>query len=84
MDLNGTTIHYFFFVLLTTFHKCAERKGIGNTHTFAHRGVRGVLLLSPDNLKWRLLKEVKEAKMTHSSSPQSCCFLLFSDKSCQK
>lgn len=62
MDLNGTTIHYFFFVLLTTFHKCAERKGIGNTHTFAHRGVRGVLLLSPDNLKWRLLKEVKEAK----------------------
>lgn len=63
MDLNGTTIHFFFaFFLLTTFHKCAERKGIGNTHTFAHRGVRGVLLLSPDNLKWRLLKEVKEAK----------------------
>lgn len=69
---------YFFLAKYFSKMCCNERKGIGNTHEVYF------LLLSPDNPKWLLLKEVKVAKVEHSSSTRSCSFLLYFDKSCHK
>lgn len=46
--------------------------------------LRWELPLSPNNHAWLLLKAVKEAKMTRSSFPRSCCFFFYFDKSCQE